>query len=101
MSMESWKTKVKMRNAQNYSYVAKILQIIVILVATALVLFKVCFLDAHVDLHFHSLEWEAEQHMREAREPLVQEWHLQNPDASEETSLEVDEKIRQGLEFPI
>jgi len=75
----------------------KVLQLTVVVIVLGLLLFKTCFCHAHVDLHFHSIEWEAEQHMREDREVLVEEWHLQNPDASEEG----DERIRQGKEFPL
>lgn len=91
------KDDFRIPSAQKYSYVVKILQLVVVLITLALFLFKFCCAYAHVDLHFHSIEWEAEQHMREAREVLVEEWHLQNP----ETSGEGDENIRQGKEFPL
>ena len=91
----SWK-KTRVESAQKYSYIIKILQLTAILVALGFFLFKTCFCHAHVDLHFHSIEWEAEQHMREDREALVEEWHLQNPEASEEG----DERIRQGFDYP-
>lgn len=88
---------LRVKSAQRYSYVMKILQLGAIVLGLGFFLFKTCFCHAHVDLHFHSIEWEAEQHMREAREVLVEEWHLQNP----ETSGEGDENIRQGKEFPL
>lgn len=94
------KNDLRVKSAQKYSYIIKILQLTAIVVALGFFLFKSCFCHAHVDLHFHSIEWDAEQEMREAREVLVEEWHLQNPGVSEETSKEVDERIRQGFDFP-
>ena len=91
----SWK-KTRVESAQKYSYIMKVLQLVAVLVVLGILLFKTCRCHAHVDLHFHSIEWEEEQKMREAREVLVEEWHLQNPDASEEG----DERIRQGFDFP-
>lgn len=95
------KDDLRVQSAQKYSYVIKVLQLAVVLITLAIFLFKFCCVYAHVDLHFHSIEWEAEQKMREDRESLVEEWHLQNPGASEEGSKEVDERIRSGMEFPV
>ena len=88
--------KFRVRSQQRYSYLIKVLQLTAVVVALGFLLFKTCFCHAHVDLHFHSVDWDAEQEMREAREVLVEEFHLQNPDASEEG----DERIRRGLDFP-
>ncbi len=87
----------KMRSQQEYSYWMKRAQIIVILVACAFFLFKGFELLAHVDLHFHSIQWEHEQQQREVREPQVEEWNLQHPDASEAEAKEAESLILQGI----
>ena len=90
------KMKMKMRNQQEYSYYAKRAQVIILAIGVGVMIFKTCMGYGHLELHFHSSEWDAEQKMRESREPLVEEYRLLNPDASEEEAKEVEEEILQG-----
>lgn len=92
--------KFRVKSQQRYSYIIKIAQIVVICLGVGMLIFKSCCCEAHVDLHFHSIEWEGEQHMREGREVHVEEWHQLNPDANKEESKEGDERIRGGFDLP-
>ena len=87
---------MKIRNAQEYSYYMKRLQIIAIMSTMTFLIFKTCFAHAHVELHFHSLEWEEEQKERERRAQEADDYLERHEELSDEEAEEIHKKWVNG-----
>lgn len=91
----------RIQSQQQYSYYMKRAQITVILIALIFFGVHATKLFSHLDLHFHSIEWEAEQEEREKRKPQVEEWNTMNPDATKEEKDEAEADILEGKMFVV
>lgn len=92
---------MKKISGHDYPYYMKRLQITAILILVAVLLYKAIRAEAHVDLHWHSIRWEAEQRAREEQRERTEEYIRQRPDLSEAEKEDIRGRTEAGALGPV
>lgn len=74
----------------------KRLQLIAIMSACSYLLFKAITGNAHVELHFDSLEWEATQQKLEQAKEELETFHTLYEDDGSDEYKELEQKVKSG-----